>query len=69
MVEYGMKPIDVLKAATSINAKAMHWEKQVGSIKPGMNADISVFSGDPSNNISDVRNVKFVMKEGNIYKQ
>jgi imidazolonepropionase-like amidohydrolase len=69
MVEYGMKPIDVLKAATSINAKAMHWDNQVGFIKPGMKADIAVFSGDPSRNISDVRNVKFVMKEGAVYKQ
>jgi imidazolonepropionase-like amidohydrolase len=41
----------------------------VGFIKPGMKADIAVFSGDPSRNISDVRNVKFVMKEGAVYKQ
>jgi imidazolonepropionase-like amidohydrolase len=69
MVEYGMKPIDVLKAATSINAKAMHWDNQVGAIKPGLKADLAIFSGDPSKSISDVRNVKFVMKDGVVFRQ
>ncbi len=69
MVEYGMKPFDVLKAATTVNARAMHWENQVGSIKPGMKADIAIFSGDPSRNISDVRNVKMVMKDGVVVRQ
>jgi imidazolonepropionase-like amidohydrolase len=69
MVEYGMKPIDVLKAATSINAKAMHWDNQVGAIKPGMKADLAIFSGDPSRMITDVRNVKFVMKDGVVFRQ
>jgi imidazolonepropionase-like amidohydrolase len=69
MVEYGMKPMDVLKAATSVNAKAMHWENQVGSIKAGMKADLVIFSGDPTKNISDVRNVKMVMKDGVVVRQ
>jgi imidazolonepropionase-like amidohydrolase len=69
MVEYGMKPMDVLKAATSINAKAMHWEQQVGGVKPGMKADIVIFSGDPTRKISDVRNPLFVMKDGVVYRQ
>jgi imidazolonepropionase-like amidohydrolase len=69
MVEYGMKPLDVMKAATTVNARAMHWENQVGSIKPGMKADIAIFSGDPSRNISDLKDVKFVMKDGVVFKQ
>jgi imidazolonepropionase-like amidohydrolase len=69
MVEYGMKPIDVLKAATTVNAKAFHWEQQVGAIKAGMNADIVIFSGDPTKRIGDVRNPLFVMKDGEIYRQ
>ena len=69
MVEYGMKPFDVLKAATIVNARAMHWDNQVGAIKPGMKADLAIFSGDPSRTISDVRNVKFVMKDGVVFRQ
>jgi imidazolonepropionase-like amidohydrolase len=64
MVEYGMKPLDVLKSATSVNAKAMHWENQIGWIKPGMKADIAAFSDNPTKNISDIRKVVFVMKDG-----
>jgi imidazolonepropionase-like amidohydrolase len=67
MVEYGMKPIDVLKAATSINARALHWEQQVGTIKAGMKADIVIFSGDPTKRIGDVRNPLFVMKDGDVF--
>jgi imidazolonepropionase-like amidohydrolase len=68
MVEYGMKTFDVLKAATSVNARAFHMEKEVGFIKEGLLADIVIVSGDPSKNISDLRKVKFVMKDGVVYK-
>jgi imidazolonepropionase-like amidohydrolase len=68
MVEYGMKSMDVLKAATSINAKAFHLDKQVGFIKPGLLADFVIVSGDPSQNISDLRNVRWVMKDGVVYR-
>lgn len=68
MVEYGMKTFDVLKAATSVNARAFHIENQVGFIKPGLKADLVIVTGDPSKNISDLRNVKFVMKDGVAYR-
>jgi imidazolonepropionase-like amidohydrolase len=68
MVEYGMKTFDVLKAATSVNARAFHMEKEVGFIKEGLLADIVIVSGDPSKNISDLRKVKFVMKDGVVYR-
>jgi len=64
MVEYGMKPMEVLKAATTINAKAFHLDQQVGAIKEGLKADLLIVSGDPSNVISDLRKVKWVMKDG-----
>ncbi len=64
MVEYGMKPMEVLKAATPINAKAFHLDQQVGAIKEGLKADLLIVSGDPSNVISDLRKVKWVMKDG-----
>ena len=68
MVEYGMKPLDVLKAATSVNAKAFHLENNVGSLKPGLKADVLIVNGNPATTISDVRNVLFVMKDGVVYR-
>jgi len=68
MCEYGMNAIDVLKSATGINAKVFHINNQVGLIKEGLKADVIVVSGDPSKNISDLRKIKLVMKNGVIYK-
>jgi imidazolonepropionase-like amidohydrolase len=68
MVEYGMKAMDVLKAATSVNARAFHLDNQVGSLKEGLKADLLVVTGDPSKSISDLRKVEFVMKDGVVYK-
>jgi imidazolonepropionase-like amidohydrolase len=64
MAEYGMKPINVLKAATSVNARAFHINQSVGFIQPGHLADLVIFSGDPSAQISDIRKVLMVMKDG-----
>ena len=68
MVEYGMNPLDVLKAATTVNAKAFHLDTQVGAIKEGLKADVIIVTGDPSKSIADLRKVKFVMKDGLIVK-
>jgi len=68
MIEYGMKPLDVLKAATTVNAKALHMENEIGAIKPGLLADILVIQGDPAKSISDLRRVLLVMKNGEIYR-
>ncbi|HRE68093.1 MAG TPA: amidohydrolase family protein [Cyclobacteriaceae bacterium] len=68
MQEYGMKAFDVLKAATSVNARAFHLDNQVGFIKTGLKADLLIVSGDPSKNISDLRKIKFVMKDGVVYR-
>jgi len=68
MAEYGMKPIDVLRSATSVNADVFRISNKVGRIKPGLLADILVVEGDPSSNISVVRKVKWVMKEGVIVR-
>lgn len=69
MVEYGMKPLDVLKAATTVNAKALHMEAQIGALKKGMKADVVIIAGDPSQQISALRQVKWVMKDGVVYRQ
>lgn len=66
LVEYGMKPIDALKSATSINADAFHVNNEVGRIKKGLFADILVVEGNPTEKISDVRNIKQVYKNGTL---
>lgn len=68
MVEYGMKPLDVLRSATSINARAFHLDQQVGFVRQGMKADLAIFSGNPSLQISDIRKTLFVMKNGQVYR-
>jgi imidazolonepropionase-like amidohydrolase len=68
MVEYGMNHLDVLKAATTVNAKAFHLDTQIGAIKEGLKADVIIVTGDPSKSMADLRKVKFVMKDGVIYK-
>ncbi len=70
MGEYGgMKTIDLLRAATSVNAKALHVDNEVGSIRVGLKADLMAVSGDPSQRISELRKVTFVMRDGVIYRQ
>lgn len=67
MVDYGMKPLDVLRSATSVNADAFNINKLAGRIQPGLLADILIVQGDPSKNISDLRDVKLVIKNGTFY--
>jgi imidazolonepropionase-like amidohydrolase len=67
MVQYGMKPLDVLKSATSVNADVFGYAAQIGRIKKGLLADIIAIEGDVLQNISAVRNIKLVMKDGIVY--
>lgn len=67
MVEYGMRPMAVLQSATSINAKLFHLEDKLGSIKAGLFADLIAVEGDPSQEISALRNLRMVMKAGQFY--
>ncbi|WP_428668441.1 amidohydrolase family protein [Runella sp.] len=67
MVDYGMKPIDVLRSATSTNAKVFHLN-QLGLVKSTFLADLVAVEGRPEERISDVRKVKFVMKNGDIFR-
>ena len=69
MAEYGMKAIDILRSATSVNADVFGYGDNFGRIKKGLLADILVVNGDPSKTIKDIRNVVLVMKDGKIYKQ
>ena len=66
MVGYGMAPADALKSATSIAARVLRMERQIGQVKPGLFADLVAFDGDPTKDISATRRVTFVMKNGMI---
>ena len=69
MANAGMSNEDALKSATIETAKLLRVEDQLGQIKPGMFADIIAFQKNPIEDISIVKNVSFVMKDGVIYKQ
>lgn len=66
MVEYGMKPLDVLRSATSVNADVFGYSDKIGRIRKGLLADIVVVEGDVLNDIKNVRRVKLVMKDGSV---
>lgn len=69
MVKFGMSPVDTLRSATSINARVLHLENQIGSVKAGLLADLIAVDGDPTRDVSAVRKIKLVMKGGKVYKQ
>ncbi len=69
MTNAGMSNKDALKSATIETAKLLRVEDILGQIKPGMFADIIAFQKNPIEDISTVKNVSFVMKDGIIYKQ
>ncbi len=69
MVDYGMPAAAVLRSATSINADIFHIADKVGRIRTGLLADIIAVDGNPESDISDLRNVRLVMKDGVLYRQ
>ena len=68
MVDYGMTPLETLRSTTSINADAFHYGDKIGRLQGGLLADIIAVNGNPMLKISDIRQVKFVMKDGKIFK-
>jgi len=68
LVNYGMKPVDVLRSATSIDAKVFHMDDRIGAVKTGLLADLIAVDGDPTRDISAVRKTKLVMKGGVVYR-
>ena len=64
----GMTPARAIQSGTMVNAEALGWQSQIGSIDKGKYADIVAVSGDPLKDITEVQRVKFVMKGGKIIK-
>jgi imidazolonepropionase-like amidohydrolase len=66
--EGGQKAMAAIVSATSLNAEALGLKDQIGSIAPGLEADLIAVAGDPTADITALRNVKFVMKGGRVVK-
>lgn len=67
LVEAGLTPLEALQVATSNGAKLLKIDAQTGSVETGKAADLIVVNGDPSKDISDLRKVEIVFKDGTGY--
>jgi imidazolonepropionase-like amidohydrolase len=66
-VKAGFTPMDALRSATAVAAWAMRVDKDVGTIEVGKRADLLVLDANPLENISNVRSVRLVMKDGRVF--
>ena len=69
MVEAGMPPLEAIKSATMVNAELLGMKTQIGSVETGKLADLIAVDENPVQNIKTLQQVRFVMKEGKVYKQ
>jgi imidazolonepropionase-like amidohydrolase len=68
MVEWGMKPLDAIQAATTHAADLIGWSEKVGTLEKGHFADLIAVEGDPLSDVKILENVKFVMKGGAVVR-
>jgi imidazolonepropionase-like amidohydrolase len=64
----GMPPLDVLRGITTKAAEMLGWKDRVGSIEPGLFADLVAVAGDPIADITELERVRFVMKDGQVVR-
>lgn len=67
-VGLGQSPMAAIESATRIAADAMGWADHVGTLQPGLYADLIAVAGNPLVDISELERVRFVMKGGVVYK-
>lgn len=68
MVEFGMKPIDAIQAATVNASDLLGWGDKVGALEKGRYADVIAVTGDPLTDVRTLEHVQFVMKGGRVVK-
>jgi imidazolonepropionase-like amidohydrolase len=66
-VKAGMSPMDALRSATAVSAKAMRLDAELGTIEPRKRADLLVLDANPLDDIANIRSVRLVMKGGLLY--
>ena len=69
MVDFGMTPIQSLRAATAVAAEVIGLGDRVGQIKPKLAADLIAVAGDPTREIATIRQIRMVMKGGQIVRE
>jgi imidazolonepropionase-like amidohydrolase len=69
LVDYGMKPAEALRSATSIAAKTLRLDGRLGSVKSHLLADLIAVKGDPTRDITSLRAVELVMKGGIVHRK
>jgi imidazolonepropionase-like amidohydrolase len=69
MVEGGMPPMKAIQCATIEAARLLRVEEKLGTLEPNKLADVVAVEGNPLEDISAMKHVVFVMKEGEIFKQ
>jgi imidazolonepropionase-like amidohydrolase len=69
MVEFGMSPMDAIRSATSRAAELLDMQNELGVIAPGAYADVIAVASDPLRDVNALKDVKFVMKDGVVFKQ
>jgi imidazolonepropionase-like amidohydrolase len=68
MVEWGMKPLDAIQAATVNAADLIGWPEKIGALESGHYADLIAVNGDPLSDVRVLESVKFVMKGGAVVR-
>jgi imidazolonepropionase-like amidohydrolase len=66
--EAGQPPMDAIISATSLAARSLGLQDQIGAVAPGLEADLIAVDGDPTRDVTALRRVRFVMRAGRVYR-